>query len=290
MNYKDVALLNGSIDSLGQSLLHSRMLQQQQASTQGEQALRGQQIGVEQQRAQTDDDFRKAQLEHYKSMEDKADAASERAGKGSVDAWLQSDDGGTMNFKGPPDALQSMQDQAEAAGKPLTRVDAPKTPAPYAEVRKTLADGSVVSFHTRNQDEFNNVSAFVGKMPGYSPPQKLGAAAIQVMGQVQDYRQKASDAEDGGDQDSADQFNHAADVLEGTLKKKTAAPAALRKSVSTADPRNPANKTTLSGPADQVDQAMAPVITDKSGKKWRYTGTQQDPKQDRNPANWQAAQ
>ncbi|HVX56986.1 MAG TPA: hypothetical protein VHA37_04590 [Candidatus Saccharimonadales bacterium] len=255
MNYKDVALLNGSLDSLSSDLLHSRMLAQQQQSQQADQALRGQQLDVEKQRAQTDDDFRKAQLAHYDTMEKKGN-------QGNVNTWLQSDDGGTMNFQGPPDALTALESQAEQAGKPLKRVDPPKTPAPFGEVSKTLADGSRMTFHARNQEEFNNATAIVSKLPGFTPPQKPGAAAVQVMGQVQDYRQKAQDAADAGDQDTADQFNHAADVLEGTLKKKEVVPPGLRKSVATADPRNPGSKTTISGPADQVDQAMAPKPLD----------------------------
>jgi hypothetical protein len=68
MNYKDVALLNSSLDSLGDSLLKNKMLNQQKEEAAARTGLESQRLGVDQ-------EFRKAQQQHYNTMESRqADA------------------------------------------------------------------------------------------------------------------------------------------------------------------------------------------------------------------------
>jgi hypothetical protein len=66
MNYKDVALLNGSLDSLGESLLKNKMLAQQKEEAAARTGLESQRLGVDQ-------SFRQAQEKHYQNIEDKID-------------------------------------------------------------------------------------------------------------------------------------------------------------------------------------------------------------------------
>jgi len=72
MNYKDVALLNQSLDDLGGSLLKRRMLDQQASEKMQDQLLQREAIGVANKR--TD-----AQEQHYRTMEGKADTAATMA-------------------------------------------------------------------------------------------------------------------------------------------------------------------------------------------------------------------
>ena len=69
MNYKDVALLNGSLDSLGDSLLKNKMMDQQSKE-------RLAQTGLQSQRLQVDQGRWNAEQEHWQNMEKKADQAN----------------------------------------------------------------------------------------------------------------------------------------------------------------------------------------------------------------------
>jgi len=62
MNYKDVALLNGSLDSLGDSLLKNKMMNQQSQQRLAETGLQSQRLQVDQSRWD-------AEQEHWKNME-----------------------------------------------------------------------------------------------------------------------------------------------------------------------------------------------------------------------------
>src|SRR6266446_6649021 len=70
MNYRDVAVLNDSLDSLSSNLLKQKMLREQAIERQA-------QTGLASQRLATDQAFREAQQKHYNNMESKqAEAAN----------------------------------------------------------------------------------------------------------------------------------------------------------------------------------------------------------------------
>jgi len=156
MNYKDVALLNSSLDQLGDTLLKQRMIDEQVKERAASQAIASRRTDIDAARMA-------AEQTHYNNMETKGQ-------EGTVNTWLGTDDGGILNFHGPKAAMDALVQKSAAAGKPLKVVPQPKTPAPYADISKTLPDGSTIRFHTRTQDEANNVMDTVSKLPSAPRP------------------------------------------------------------------------------------------------------------------------
>lgn len=103
--YKDVALVNNSLDQLADSLLKQRVMDQQEQDKQGERGLRTQQLGIEQQRVDAANKLAAAKQGDAQAKE------AQRRKEVALRLW----DGNTKTFGGLVKDGTMTADQANAA-------------------------------------------------------------------------------------------------------------------------------------------------------------------------------
>lgn len=103
--YKDVALVNNSLDQLADSLLKQRVMDQQEQDKQGERGLRTQQLGIEQQRVDAANKLATAKQGDAQAKE------AQRRKEVALRLW----DGNTKTFGGLVKDGTMTADQANAA-------------------------------------------------------------------------------------------------------------------------------------------------------------------------------
>lgn len=240
MNRADLQLLNQSMGGLTDTLLRNRMMQQQEKERELDRGMREQQF-------QEQADARKDYYQwRGKAAQDAADAnrqkfqalAKEHAHKAFEDNMALMMKGVSLGVV-PPDKATSVMQNAANSMPP--------------DAQQMLSDNP--TFQAVKSGDFS----FQNPTPK-TTAQKLPAAAIQIANEIQNHRDAAAAARDEGDDETADFHEHTADLLEQHLKKNAPKVPTVRKTVKTGginpltgQPNPP--QTTLSGPADQVDQA-----------------------------------
>ncbi len=157
-NYKDYELLNESLRYMGDSF--SRQRQNNRENSNRVRAL--------------DTADRRTEIEdrHYKDATATADErnritdqrdtaatalANRRMDEGQTEAWLTGEDGGTIMYRGNPQGLQTLQEQAAARGKPLKMTDKPQNKPKIGSFRTQTPLGEL----TLNVDTPNDVPSVV---------------------------------------------------------------------------------------------------------------------------------
>lgn len=152
MNYKDVEMLNESMRYMGNSFANSR-----QRNIENAQRTRA--LDTADRRTDVED----------KRYTDAADLADRRLSEGTTEAWLSGEDGGTVMYRGNPQGLQTLQDQAAAKGKPLKLVDRPDKKANIGSFRTVTPLGEL-TFNLNTPDEVDHVMGLAKQIGGQSKP------------------------------------------------------------------------------------------------------------------------
>jgi hypothetical protein len=132
MNYRDVGLLNNSLDQLGETFLKQRMLEEQKKKGDEELGLRRQQLGIEQGRAD-------AATAHYNKMETAQTDAAAKAQQAAdlrdkqqmLQTVMQLNVGGAL-APGSLDSVNQWLRDDEHFGKTGMQLIPPKEKAPQA--------------------------------------------------------------------------------------------------------------------------------------------------------------
>lgn len=251
MNYKDVELLNGSLDNLGSTLMRNRVLAEQEKTGEEQRQERLAQIGLEQERVRAETQRGAAAEAHYGAMQKQGDAANQQKAKDNTQrVWSD-----TVKMYGRWVKDGVMRPESARGALNMAWQNMP------SQSKALLADHPDAMALDKGTFDFS------------APPDKasrLPAAAIQIMNHAQDLRDQA-DGLDDSDPDQADYLRNTAQVLEDHVKKNPPKAAGVRKTVRSVDAAT-GGSTSLSGPLDQVDAltnkapAAAPALNTAQAK------------------------
>lgn len=131
------------------------------------------------QKLDVEEDFRQKMLDAEMRRLQTEQGRQDLLQQGTVDAWLQGgDEGGVVHFQGPQNGLNTLMQQSEAKGKPLTMMDQPPTAKPQYGVFRTSTPIGDLEFHLSSPDEVDTVAAMAKKMGGQArQPGQAGVAA-----------------------------------------------------------------------------------------------------------------
>lgn len=137
VNYKDVEMLQNSMQNLGNSFAQNRQLKEQREQRSIENSLR-------------------------ERMLTNQEAAQKRSSSGRVTTYLQGLDGVVLGFEGDPTALQTFQAESEAKGKPLKSVSKPAAGAHPWQIAGNFPSAKVTAY-ARDFQEAQKVLDEFGK-------------------------------------------------------------------------------------------------------------------------------
>ncbi len=140
VTHQDVEMLNNSMRYAGGAFRQTRLDNEQ---------LRQQ--GIE-------NDLRRRTLEAGQQRTD-------LAASGEVDAFLSGEDGGVVQYKGSPQGLQKVMEEAQTKGKPLRQVSAP-TKKPSIGTFTTHTPLGDFTFHLNDAAEVDKVSQLAKSIGG----------------------------------------------------------------------------------------------------------------------------
>lgn len=140
VTYQDVAMLNNSMANMGNAFRQSRL---------DSEAIKSRQI---------EDDLRRQTL-------DLARGRDAREAQGEAAACLTGDDGGIVEFKGTPDALNKVLEQARARGQHLRVTEAPKKKASIGTFTTQTPLGEF-TFHLDDEAAVDKVTALAKQIGG----------------------------------------------------------------------------------------------------------------------------
>lgn len=182
MQYKDVALVNSSLNQLGDSLLQNRMLEMRQNENDASNTARGKQLDMEMERVNLAKTNAAATQQHYKTIEEQNAAR----GTTAMTAQQQRDKGAMLQ------TLIKLN-----AGGQISDLD---------KVNKWL-----------EADPHFGPTGIQLKTPAAKPPPQVGQNShAQALEQAQKYRDAAEAADDP---DQATQLTHYAEMLEQLVER-----------------------------------------------------------------------
>lgn len=176
----DVSNLNASMRGVGDTFAERRQEAMQQQKLDIEEEMRQKMLDAE---------MRRLELEQGRQNV---------LSQGTVDTWLQGEDGGTVHFQGPQSGLQTLLQQSEDKGKPLTQLDQPPTSKPQYGVFKTSTPLGDMEFHLSTPEDVDKVTAMAKQMGGKAiNHQSEEAGPIQMDKYAADLENQADELDAG---------------------------------------------------------------------------------------------
>lgn len=142
--FRDFEMLNESMTRTGQTFRQARQ-------DELEMQLRTRALDTADRRSDLED-------RRQKAVEEKVD-------QGQVESWLTGDDGALVQYRGNPNGLQQLQEQAAARGKPLKLTKAPDRKANIGSFRTQTPLGEL-TFHLDSPDQVETVMGMAAKAGG----------------------------------------------------------------------------------------------------------------------------